>query len=57
MSEKNKRGQVTLFIIVAIVIVFVVVAIMFFNGWFKFDESPSKSKEYIEVVYLIRFKK
>jgi hypothetical protein len=48
-SDINKRGQVTLFIIIAILIVSIILFVVFFSGWFKFIESPAENpKAYIE---------
>ncbi len=46
---ENKRGQVTIFIIIAILIVAVIISFAYFSGWFKFEKSTTENpKEYVE---------
>jgi hypothetical protein len=47
--ELNKSGQVTIFIIVALLIVGIIFAVIYFSGFFTFEESSTKNpKAYIE---------
>jgi hypothetical protein len=48
-TRLNSRGQVTIFIIIAILVVAIIIAFAYFNGWFKFEKSSTENpKEYIE---------
>ncbi|MEI7718385.1 MAG: hypothetical protein WCI72_00840 [archaeon] len=48
-SFYGKRGQVTIFIIIAILIVAIILSIVYFGGWFKFSQSSTANpKQYIE---------
>lgn len=45
----NRRGQVTIFIIIAILIVAIIFSIVYFGGWLRIEESSTKNpKAYIE---------
>lgn len=53
----NKKGQVTIFIIIALLIVSIVFAVVYFSGWIKFEKSASENpKEYIENCMLVSVK-
>jgi len=53
----QKRGQVTIFIIIAILIAVVIVSFAYFSGWFKFEKSTTENpKEYIENCMLVSVK-
>ena len=53
----HKKGQVTIFIIIAILIVSVILFVAYFSGWFKFSSSSTENpKAYIESCILTSVK-
>jgi len=53
----NRKGQVTIFIIIAILLVSIILFIAYFNGWFKFEKSSTDNpKEYVENCMLVSIK-